>query len=79
MKEKKVKTGLTTKILKNDGHTFKCDVCYEMERRGYTSEQKYFDDCFSNTLKPIKYKLLVQVDKKTFDKWSICTLDKKQK
>lgn len=60
------------KILKNDGHTFQCDICYEMERREYKSEEDYFEDLFRGKLKPIKYALVAQIDKKTFDKWVVC-------
>ena len=61
------------KIIKNDGHTFQCDICYEMERRDYSKESTYFDDLWRNNLKPIKYNLVMQVDKKTFDSWKVCT------
>ena len=39
-------------------HTITCDTCSDMCKRGYTSEEKYWDDLFSNKLKPIKYKLV---------------------
>jgi hypothetical protein len=39
-------------------HTFTCDICSDMTKRGYTSEAKYWDDLFANKLKPIKYKLV---------------------
>lgn len=63
---------MKNKILKNDGHTFQCDICYEMERRGYKSEEKYFEDLFRDEVSNIKYKLTIQVDKKTFDSWRVC-------
>lgn len=65
---------LETKILKGDyGHTFQCDICYEVERREYKNEEDYFEDLFRGKLKPIKYKLVMQIDKKVFDKWLVCT------
>lgn len=64
---------LITKILKNDGHTMQCDICYDMTRRGYNDEDEYWEDLFRGKLKTIKFKLILQVDKKTFDKWMICT------
>jgi hypothetical protein len=39
-------------------HVFECHTCYEMERRGYTSEAKYWDDFFHYKEKPIKYRLV---------------------
>ncbi len=67
--EKKIKS---KKIYWGNWHIFDCDICYEMERRGYyeikTSkdhEDIYWDDFFAKpkTLRPIKYKL-VKVTKK---------------
>ena len=40
------------------GHILQCEICFEMERRGYKSESRYWDDFFRHTLKPIKYKLI---------------------
>ena len=39
-------------------HTFTCDICSDMAKRGYTSEEKYWDDLFADKLKSIKYKLV---------------------
>ena len=46
------------KIIKwGSGHVLQCDICFEMKRRGYNSESKYWDDFFSHKLKSIKYKI----------------------
>ena len=45
------------KIIK-DKHTFECWACFEMKRRGYTKEKKFWDDYFRRKLKPIKFRLL---------------------
>lgn len=42
------------------GHTMQCFICFDMERRGYVSEAKYWKD---KKLKAIKYRLVVPVDK----------------
>jgi hypothetical protein len=47
MKEKVIKWG--------DYHVLRCAVCWEMERRGYRSEEVYWDDVFSGKLRPVKY------------------------
>ncbi len=39
-------------------HTLNCDTCSDMCKRGYTKEEKYWDDFFADKLKPIKYKLV---------------------
>lgn len=46
------------KIYWGDWHIFVCDICFEMERRDYYSESKYWDDFFDHKLRPIKYKLV---------------------
>jgi len=56
MKEKVIKWG--------DYHVLRCAVCREMERRGYHSETKYWDDFFSGKLKPVKYQLIKDSQKK---------------
>ena len=65
---------MKTKILKNNGHVLQCDICYEMERRGYKDEGDYFEDLFRGKLKKIKHKIVVQIDKKAFDSWKVCLL-----
>jgi hypothetical protein len=40
-------------------HATQCAICWDMERRGYISEQKYWDDYFNHKEKPIKYKLVL--------------------
>lgn len=42
------------------GHILRCSICFEMERRGYLpeDESQYWDDCFDNKEKPIKYKMI---------------------
>ena len=40
------------------GHIFRCYICFEMTRRGYKSEEKWWDDFFSHKEKPVKYKLI---------------------
>ena len=50
---------MKTKYIKwGNYHIFNCDICFEMERRGYISEDKYWDDFFAHKEKPIKYKLV---------------------
>jgi hypothetical protein len=65
---------LETKILKNDGHTMQCEICYEMTRRAYkdSEEEEYWNDVFTGKLRPIKYKLILQVTKRVFDSWKVC-------
>ena len=41
-----------------NAHIFQCDICFQMTRRGYRSESKYWDDVFSNKLRPVKFKLI---------------------
>ena len=40
------------------GHILQCDICFEMTRRGYKSEDKYWNDLFANKLKPIKFRII---------------------
>ena len=49
MKKKVIKWG--------HGHVLQCRICFEMERRGYRSESKYWDDFFAYKEKPIKYRI----------------------
>ena len=50
-------TKLKSKVIpREDGHTLKCGTCYEMERRGYKSEDRYWSDFFADKLKPVKFK-----------------------
>ena len=50
---------LKKKIIKwGHAHIFHCSPCFEMERMGYQSENKYWDDFFARKLKPIKYVLI---------------------
>lgn len=44
-------------------HTLKCEICYEMARRGYSSESRYWDDNFDGNLKPVKYRLVKCIPK----------------
>jgi hypothetical protein len=46
------------KIYWGNWHVFSCDICWQMERRGYDNEGKYWKDNFDNKLKPVKYKLV---------------------
>jgi hypothetical protein len=48
----------TITIKWGEGHILHCDCCFEMECRGYRSEDKYWDDLFDDKLKPIKYKIV---------------------
>ncbi len=55
------KRKITKKIIGRwQGHIARCDTCFEMERRGYYSENRYWDDFFGHKLRPIKYKLFWQ-------------------
>jgi hypothetical protein len=40
------------------GHILQCPTCFEMERRGYESEDKYWEHDFDGKLKPIKYRMI---------------------
>ncbi len=46
------------KKIKADGRTKQCKICYEMARRGYRSENKYWEDFFKHKEKKIKYILI---------------------
>ena len=46
------------KSVKVDKHTTECDICFQMARRGYGSESKYWDDFFEKREKPIKFRLI---------------------
>lgn len=48
----------TKTIKKEHGHITQCEICFEMERRGYRSERLYWDHFFKDKLKPIKYKIM---------------------
>ena len=48
----------TKKIYWGDWHVFRCEICYEMERRGYEDEAEYWDDFFDHKEKPVKYRLV---------------------
>ena len=39
------------------GHVTQCDICFEMERRGYRSEKVYWNHFFTGKLRPIKFDL----------------------
>jgi hypothetical protein len=39
-------------------HVWECMCCEEMEKRGYRSESKFWDDFFAHKEKPVKYELL---------------------
>lgn len=57
------------KIYWGDWHIFGCDICYEMERRGYEagsmdSEDEYWEDFFAHKLKPVKFRLVKATKKK---------------
>ena len=41
-----------------NAHIFQCDICFQMTRRNYRSESKYWDDAFANKLRPVKFKLI---------------------
>jgi len=41
-----------------EGHLLQCDICFEMTRRNYRSEDKYWSDFFANSLRPIKFKMI---------------------
>jgi len=50
---------MKTLIIKwGEGHILHCDICFEMERRGYSSEDDYWTDFFNNELKRIKFKII---------------------
>ena len=59
------KKQLKTKVIKkSDEHVFQCDICWEMERRGYCSEEVYWGDVFGGKLKPVKYWLVKEKNEK---------------
>jgi len=41
-----------------DAHITHCDICFQMTRRGYRSEERYFDDFFAKKERPVKYKIV---------------------
>jgi hypothetical protein len=43
-----------------EAHITHCDICFQMTRRGYRSEDRYWDDFFSKShkLKPVKYRVV---------------------
>ena len=50
---------MKTKTIKwGNGHILQCDICFQMERRGYLSEAKYWYDFFAHREKPVKYKMI---------------------
>jgi hypothetical protein len=58
IEEDKDKT-LEVKTVKwGSGHVFDCLCCFDMERRGYESENDYWDDFFERKLKPVAFKLV---------------------
>ncbi len=73
------KKGLIKKIINGKyAHIFQCDICYEMTRREYKNEEDYFEDLFRGKLKPVKYKLVMFINKKIFDSWMVCLEGKKK-
>ena len=53
---KKIKKIYKSKI--GGWHSFTCDICSEMLKRGYVSEARYWHDVSADKLKPVKYKLV---------------------
>lgn len=39
-------------------HVTHCDICFQMLRRGYKSEIKWFNDFFAKKERPVKYKII---------------------
>ena len=46
------------KIKRVSKHVLGCRICKEMARRGYTKEDRYWDDFFKYKEKKVKYKLI---------------------
>lgn len=52
------------KTRKVDFHTVVCFTCFDMLRRGYRQEYRYWNDYFNHEEKPIKYDLIYKLKMK---------------